>query len=746
MEIFKNKIQIGFLAVYICFCSGMYSQKYLSKLDSLKGKDIKVGLVLSGGGAKGFAHIAVLEEIERSGVRIDYIGGTSMGAIVGGLYAAGYKAHQLDSIFRNTDFDELIQDELPRSSKSFYEKENQDRYLLTLPVERNKIGFPTSFSKGNNLYNLLLQLLYPVKNIQQFNQLPIPFLCIATDVEKGKQVLLEDGNLTDAIMASASLPTLFSPIEIDEMALIDGGVINNYPVEEIRAKGMDIIIGVDIQAPLRKRYRLNSALDMLNQITSYKIAEDMKYKSESTDIYIKPNMEGYNVISFKEGSAIIDSGRVAVQKKYEEIAQLAQYQTPKSYKSIKRIDSLSISNMHFYGNKHYSDEYLRGKLRFKWGDKISFDDLRNGVLNLMSTQNFKSIRYNICSEEDGEDIRFKLVENPNRTEAKMAIHFDNLYKTGVLLNLTKKSLLQKNSTLSLDFIAGDNLRYRLDYYVDNGFYTSYGFRSSLNQFSKEIDFNRYATALGIDGQNLNQIDIKLKDITNQFYIQSIFREVFLMGVGVEHRFLNIKTNILDKYFDSTDYFSTYGYIKYDSLDDIVVPTSGVFFNANGNWYLFSSGIRKHLEPFFLGNISMGGAMRMSNRWSMKLSASTGFTIDNTQESVTLPFVFGGYGQNLPSNFMPFIGYDYLSFGGYNYLKAEGVLNYRFYRKNFINLTINYANVSSDFRIKNWVSLPQYSGYALGITSKTIIGPVELKCSYSPEIRQSVWYFNLGFWF
>ncbi|MEM6542874.1 MAG: patatin-like phospholipase family protein, partial [Bacteroidota bacterium] len=213
----------------------------------------KVGLVLSGGGAKGLAHIGALKVIEEAGVEIDFVGGTSMGAIIGGLYAAGYSAKELDSIFRNTNLSELIQDNVPRSAKTFYEKEDSERYAITLPFDNFKVSFPQGISGGQNIYNEFVRLLYHVKDIQDFNQLPIPFLCIATNIETGKPVLLDQGYLPEAIIASGTLPSLFEPTEVNGQILIDGGVVNNYPIDEIRAKGADIIIGVDVQDALAKR-------------------------------------------------------------------------------------------------------------------------------------------------------------------------------------------------------------------------------------------------------------------------------------------------------------------------------------------------------------------------------------------------------------------------------------------------------------------------------------------------------------
>src|SRR6056297_705489 len=177
-------ISSGLLVLAFCFTWSGQAQ------DTIGTGNKKIGLVLSGGGAKGLAHIGALKVIEEAGVEIDYIGGTSMGAIVGALYAAGYSASELDSIFRATDFVNLIQDNLPRNAKTFYEKEDSERYALTLPFDNFKVSVPTAFSGGQNIYNELVRLLYHVKDVEDFSKLPIPFVCIATDIESGEEVVL----------------------------------------------------------------------------------------------------------------------------------------------------------------------------------------------------------------------------------------------------------------------------------------------------------------------------------------------------------------------------------------------------------------------------------------------------------------------------------------------------------------------------------------------------------------------------
>ena len=247
-------------------------------------KDVKIGLVLSGGGAKGLAHIGALKVIEEAGIQIDYIGGSSMGAIVGALYASGYSATQLDSIFHEINFNILIQDEVPRSAKTFYEKEETEKYVLTLPFDDFKISFPSGLSKGQNIYNLISRLTMHLGNIQDFSKMPIPFFCIASNIETGEQVILERGSLAKAVSASGAIPSVFSPVKIDGKLLTDGGVTNNYPVTELRERGVDIIIGVDVQDSLADRKQLRSVFDILTQINNFRTISDMRKKIKLTDL------------------------------------------------------------------------------------------------------------------------------------------------------------------------------------------------------------------------------------------------------------------------------------------------------------------------------------------------------------------------------------------------------------------------------------------------------------------------------
>ena len=168
-------------------------------------KKPKIGLVLSGGGAKGLAHIGVLKVIDSLGIKIDYIGGTSMGAIIGGMYASGYTGKQLDSIFKTLTIDDLVQDNIPRKSKILINKRNDDIYALVLPFKNLKLETPNALSKGLYNYNFLSKISYHVRNTRDFKKLPIPFFCMATDIETGQEVVLDSGVFPQALVASSSI-------------------------------------------------------------------------------------------------------------------------------------------------------------------------------------------------------------------------------------------------------------------------------------------------------------------------------------------------------------------------------------------------------------------------------------------------------------------------------------------------------------------------------------------------------------
>lgn len=736
--------------------------------DTKKDDGVRVGLVLSGGGAKGLAHIGALKVIEEAGVQIDYIGGTSMGAIVGALYASGYSATELDSIFKKTDLNNLIQDNLPRSAKTFYEKEDSERYALTLPFDKFKISVPQAYSGGQNIYNELVRLLYHVKDIDDFNELPIPFVCIATNVETGEEVVLNTGYLPEAVMASGTLPSLFEPATIDDTVLIDGGVVNNYPLDKVYEMGADVVIGVDVQHGLSNREALSSATEILSQINKFRSVADMEEKAQKTDIYIKPNMDAYTVLDFDQRDAIMELGETTARTKYDELAALSKYQKKEKVerKAITANDKIVVNRLVISGSsENYSRGYVKGKLRFDLGDKITFGKLQQGISNLSTTKNFETIRYRLVSNNVGEDLILRLEESKNKTFIRLGAHYDDLYKSAAMINLTRKSFLTQDDVSSFDFILGDNLRYNLQYYIDKGSYWSFGLNSRFNAFDAEIDFDVIKSNFEVPNVgNVNNINLGVTDLTNQVYLQTVWQEEFAFTTGLEHKYLKYSTQTLGELlneseqlpsivggdgrtnFEKSNFYSAYGQLTLDTYDDKYFPSSGLYFNGDFHFYVLSSDYNENFKEFSVAKARMGGAFTFFDNLSINLETEGGFKL-GTSNVTSFDFVLGGYGTNLINNFVPFIGYDFLSLPGNSYVKAYGRVDFEIAPKNHFMFSANVANIDDDlFRTGEWFTPPNYSGYGVSYGYESFLGPIQVMYSWSPQIDKGNLFFSIGYWF
>ncbi|HIO25830.1 MAG TPA: patatin, partial [Flavobacteriaceae bacterium] len=686
-------------------------------------EDLKVGLVLSGGGAKGLAHIGALKVIEEAGVRIDYIGGTSMGAIIGSLYASGYSAKQLDSIFKATNFNALIQDDLPRGVKSFYEREDSERYAVTLPFDHFKIGFPSGLSKGQNIYNLMAYLMSPVEEIEDFSELPIPFFCMGTNIETGEEVLLDRGSLPQAVSASGAIPSLFSPVEINGKLISDGGITNNYPIEELKKRGVDFIIGVDVQDSLVNRKKLKSAFEIMTQVNNFRTIKDMKNKRSKTDLYIQPDIREFTILSFEEGDAIIEQGKIKAEEFKADLEQLAKLQNisvERIHRNIQLSDSIHIADIHISGNSNYPRNYIRGKLKIDTDTKISYRDLGRAINNLSATGNFKRIEYELLKvSANKQDLNLIVTENSNNTSLRLALHYDELYRSAALLNLTRKSLLLKNDIISLDFIAGDNFRYDARYYVDKGSYWSIGLNSRFDQFGKNVPYSFIENNFDLGDYNINQVDIDYRDFTNQIYAETFFLKSFKLGLGGEHKYTQLETETIIEsdnnqeipftILEESNLFSAFGYLEYDKYDNAYFPCKGLRFMGDFHAYVLESKASYDFTPFYIARGYIGYAFSPFKNVSFRLQSETGFRVGETEMNA-LDFYLGGYGNHLVNNLVPFYGYDFLSISGDSYIKSLVEVDFEPFDKNHLILGYNFANVENDlYSTGNFFSTPDYTG-------------------------------------
>ncbi len=723
----------------------------LNAQETIEKKDVKVGLVLSGGGAKGLAHVAVLKVLEEAGVRVDYISGTSMGAIVGALYASGYRAAQLDSIMRSINFDLILSDDLPRRSKPFYEKESGEKYALILPINDKKIGIPKAISEGQNVLNLLTELTQHVNHINDFSKLPIPFVCVATDLETGNPEILRSGFLPQAVKASGSFPTLLAPVEIDGKLLTDGGIVNNFPVDEVIAMGADIIIGVDIQSGLGDKEELNSALKILNQIVGFQMYKTLEHKYDKVDLLIKPDMKNFSLVSFDEIEGIMEAGEIASREKLEALKNIAQSQSGVPNKRIRtdHMEKLHIDKVEIEGNSNYTRAYILWKLNIKKRDTTSYKMLVENVNNLFGTGNFENIQFKIENNSAGSTVKFEVTEHRVSDFLKLGLHYDNLYKTGILLNITSKHVLYKNDVISGDVILGDNLRYNFDYFIDNGFYTSFGIRSRYNSFQSNVRF---------DEANINKISLEYEDFTNQFYFQTVFNRKFAIGVGAESKRIKAFTETISSvegndvqnnegrlYFDKSNYYNLISYLKLDTYDKKYFQKKGFLLDFDLKWYLASSDYNDNFKPFSQIKGKVGFVLTFFDKLSMHVIGEAGSTIGDN-ENRTMDFNVGGYGENFINNLIPFYGYDLAELNSNTFVKSGLTLRYEFMPKNYISTTANYARVDRNLFNSGKLFENNKTGFMVGYGLDTFIGPIEVHYTWSPDHEANYWHFNIGYWF
>jgi NTE family protein len=740
--------RIALIIILLFFVLTFFGQTETS-ISNLK-KDFKIGLVLSGGGAKGFAHIGVLKAIEEAGIEIDYIGGTSMGSIIGALYASGYSPEQMEEIIKNMGFENYMDEEISREQKPFYLKEIGDKYLFKLPIIDNKISLPSGWTSGQTVMNQLSKYLQHVSNITEFDKLPIPFLCIATDLEKGESVILKDGDLALAVRASSAYPTVVSPLEREGKLLIDGGLFNNFPVEEVKNMGADFIIGVDVSSlKLYSKDELKSIVKIMEQMVSFQMVNDaIKSKSKLTDIYINPLDEKlYTTFSFDKKEEITKFGYDIAMLQIDKLKEIGALQNKQSYSrpKIELKNEFLVKGIKFTGNKKFKYAYLIEKLQLRMGKTITFDNLYRGLNSLWATDNFTQIQHKVVLNGNEGIIYIDLKENAYKSHIQIGVHYDELFKSGVLLNWTDKHVLFGNDYFSTDFVIGENFRYNLNYFVDNGVHMSVGLQSVLQNFEFDTDFINENSSFDPE---MNYKTIRYSNITNRLNFQFAFSNNLALGFGFEHKYQHIKdmnpqANEIE--FENAHYGGLYTYLKYDSYDNRMFPKKGIYFDISGNWNIMSNSSLIEFDPFLQGRIAFGYAYPAFKNFSTHFHSEAALSFEKNSNPF-LDFHLGGNNDNYMNDFNSFYGYPFAAFGNSSYLKSTLTFRYELMKNNFIGVAANVAKVHDNFVDGFDFSKDTMTGFGLIYGVKSLAGPIQFTYSRSPEFKKNLFSIKIGYWF
>ncbi len=693
-------------------------------------KNAKIGLSLSGGGAKGFAHVGVLKVLDSLGVKVDYISGTSMGAIVGGLYASGYTGKDIEKIILETDFYSVIANEKNRQESSFFAKAT-DKYLLSIPVKEGKINvLPKAISKGQKNIYLLKELFNNVSTVSDFSKLPIPFICVATNLESGKMEIFEKGDLVSSIMASSAFPSLMDPVKIGDSLYIDGAMTVNYPSKPLKDKGMDIVIGVDLSQGLANRSQLNSLVDILNQVIDFGIQKETKNQYQYTDINIHPDLKGLSSTSYSDKNTILDAGFSEAQKYTNILSTLPQRKDKNLrapinpiFSNVYKIDSLEVVN-----NKIFNRSYVQGKLGLQIPSMQTYGNINQMIDKLYATNNYNLINYDIEKHNEKNILKITTEEDNTRVFLKFGLHYDEVFKTGLLLNFTMKRLLFRNAILSLDGVLGDSPRYYFNYFVDNGYIPGFGlYASGMNLELKNGDSNTYEERHWYH---------------NEAFIQSIWRDRYAIGGGISHDYFDRKFGA-ENYHSAHNYINPYVFIKSDTRDDQEFATRGFFMNAEGKIIdLFNSEIEK---KSIQAKAKISFYIPISKRFTYNLALFGGFTLGNTHTDDYYKFGLGGlFEQNL-GNYASFEGYELGQIMSDNIVSASNKFQFRIDKNFFLIGSLNFANYFENINVENTFRIKESSA---GLTAgyKSPFGQIKMNYSAGLKRGKGILTVVLGHWF
>lgn len=425
----------------------------------------KVGVVLSGGGARGFAHIGALKVLEEVGIPIDYVVGTSMGSIVGGLYAIGYSAHEIEAMVTEVDWEELFTDTPPRKLWSYQKKRASAKYILGVEFTRKGFVVPQGLTAGQKISNLMAFLTLRASDIDDFDEFPIPYRAVAADIVSGEEVILDQGSLADAMRASMAVPGIFTPITVNKHLLVDGGVVKNLPVDVAQQMGADIVIAIDVSSPLKGSEELGNPLSILNQMIALQILKATQEQRELADIVILADLGEYSSTDFGSGPEIIALGEQSARASLEELQQLAGRINATGPRNrilvssvVQDVKDIYVKDIVIEGSTIVDERLLLRQLQEQKGKPLNPELLEQKITEIFSTGNYETVKFTLVpATGDGKILKLQLDERKQgmhflRFGMNYASRFDDAEEDKMifLLNATLNNLTGPGSSWSTD--------------------------------------------------------------------------------------------------------------------------------------------------------------------------------------------------------------------------------------------------------------------------------------------------------
>ena len=720
----------------------------------------KVGVVLSGGGAKGMAHIGFLKVLEKAGIPVDIVTGTSIGSIVGGLYAIGYNAHSLDSMVRAQDWTYVITDKEDLRNQSLIDRKKANTYLFTTGLTIGKRDLNAGgLIRGKNLAELFQKLFVGYTDSLDFSKdLKIPFACVATNIMDNSEVVFHSGRLPQAIRASMSIPAAFSPVRIGDMVLVDGGLKNNYPVDVAREMGAEIVIGVTLNGKPKTAEDITGTMKIVGQIIDVNCVNKYDENKAITDLWMNVDPHGYSTASFTAEAidSLIRYGEEEAMRHWDEIIALKQrigiddsfrptiYHPlrPNAMTERQRVNSFTFENM-----TPQAERFLRQKFHLNKVDSIDAQMEQEITTSMRMDLFYQTAECRLVPEGNGVRVVLS-AGNRKSVQLHAGVRYDTEENAAIQLGLEipLKTEIPINTDITLRL--GKRVMARGEITVHPRSFTrptfSYTFRrNDVDIYSNgDLDYNiRY-----------NQLQAEFLPI--HFDLRH-----FNLKMGLRWDFMHYRNKLGSETakqvtLENEHFFSYRARLNYNSEDNWYFPTRGARFNAE---YAYLTNDFAKLNILDADGNKQGMATGMSEvsaDWRISFTIGSRFTIQpmfygRLLFGSVVPAVFGNtvggdwFGHYVEQQ-MPFAGIGYLEYVNNQFVSAQLQAQQRIGKNNYVLLRV--AGAQQAEKLKKLLDYRTLLGIQGTYYYNTIFGPVGASLGYSNRTKEVYFYINLGYEF
>lgn len=721
----------------------------------------KIGLVLSGGGAKGISHIGILQAIDSAGLKIDYLTGTSMGSVMGSLYSVGYTGKQIENEVNKLDWGVLLSNKPSYTDISIDEKDEYGKYSAEVGMKGLKPKIATGLIESEELWLKLNELLLPVYNIKDFSKFNIPFKCISTDLSTGKAVVHSKGEIVKAVRASMAIPSVFTAIDVDTTKLVDGGIIRNFPVSDVKKMGADIVIGVNLFPGLPDVTKLNTALDVFYQITQYRDAEDLVKEKKLCTVIIEPPVDQYSAGSFAASNDIMRIGKEIGKLYYPYFKSLADSLNklyPVSYNPNNRLPStqnIIIDEIEFTGITKTSRDLLMDKLDIHPGKSYTADQINKGFRKAYSSRYYDNVYYELYPTETGHAKLKCIVRESMMTQAKVGLSFHTYSSAALLANVTVRNLLLDKSRTMIKVAVGEYLRVLVQH--------RQAFGRKANDFidieylNENLPWNIYE---GASKEYLYNLRFSKFDLNYSHVFGTDFW--FTIGTNYQQNHFYPDVSAVNKIDGTNNYFYSYAKLENTTTNRLYFPNSGrllrieagVVYNRNADILVYNnvgdqadySFIIDGKPEFYRARFDYTQYVPLQKKLTFFYNANLGLTY-HSQGFDFDNFFVGGI-QPLFRQQMVFAGLNEGQITSRSSLIGQIGLQYRVVGDVYVLARANslFYDFSTYDEIYVYNNLKVLNGFSLGLGYNLGVLPMEFTAMYAPELGTIYKHIKIGFLF